>query len=61
MKKRGKMFNEEELYGLGHLIITLEELTSQLEKSYSERNNEKVNSIKKEILSIQKKIEGLLK
>ncbi len=55
------MLNIEELYELGHLIITLEELMPKLEESYSRNEKEKVNEIKKEILSIQKKMEQMLR
>jgi len=46
---------------LVQLVKTLEEAESQLETSYSQKNHEKFNKIKKLMLSINEKMSGVLK
>jgi len=55
MEKEEKIFNQEDVTFLNHLINALEESELKLEEAYDKKDYENFNRTKKMMLQIQKK------
>jgi len=60
MEKEEKIFNQEDVTFLNHLIKTLEEAELKLEEAYDKKDYENFNRTKKMMLQIQKKISEII-
>jgi hypothetical protein len=60
MEKEEKIFNQEDVTFLNHLIKTLEEAELKLEEAYDKKDYENFNRTKKMMLQIQKKISEIV-
>jgi len=60
MEKEEKIFNQEDVTFLNHLINALEESELKLEEAYDKKDYENFNRTKKMMLQIQKKISEIV-
>jgi len=60
MEKEEKIFNQEGVTFLNHLINALEESELKLEEAYDKKDYENFNRTKKMMLQIQKKISEIV-
>jgi len=60
MEKEEKIFNQEDVTFLNHLINALEESELKLEEAYDKKDYENFNRTKKMMLQIQKKISEII-
>ena len=60
MEKEEKIFNQEDVTFLNHLINSLEESELKLEEAYDKKDYENFNRTKKMMLQIQKKISEIV-
>ena len=57
---RGDIMDKEDVTLLVQLLNAMEDVTKKIEEFYKKKNIVKLNSAKKEILNLQKKVAGVL-